>query len=157
MKSVTVPVGSTAPSWELRDASGTAHHLDLIEGDKVLLLFFRGFWCESCQAQLERMKAEHQEIVDRGAVTLAISADLPERADQNGPAGSLPFLVLGDPDLEVIRRYGVLHQPDDLGPGIARPSVFLLDRGRTVRYAYIGADPTDRPKIEAILLALDSI
>ena len=75
MKSVTVPVGVDGAAWELRDSTGTLHRLDEIEGDKVVLVFFRGFWCESCQAQLELMTAEYQEIVDRGAVTVAISAD----------------------------------------------------------------------------------
>ena len=154
MKSTTVPVGSTAPSWELKDTDGRLHRLDEIDGDKVLLVFFRGFWCESCQAQLALMKAEYQEIVDRGAVTVAISAD---RADyRDGRMTSLPFLVLCDTDLLVIRRYGVLYQPDDSGSGIARPSVFILDRAKTVHYAYIGASATDRPKIEALLLALES-
>jgi peroxiredoxin len=151
MKSVTVPVGSPAPPWELRDTAGSIYRLDAIEGEKVLLVFFRGFWCESCQAQLERMTVEYQEIVDRGAAVVAISADPVD------PANLLPFLVLTDPDLRVISRYGVLHQPDDHGQGIARPSVFLLDRERTVRYAYVGADPNDRPNVETLLLALDSI
>ena len=154
MKSITVPVGSTAPLWELRDSTGLLHRLDEIHGDKVVLVFFRGFWCESCQAQLEKLNAEHEEFVDRGAVTVAISADTAERPGSK--AASPPFLVLCDSDLLVIRRYGVLHQPDDHGPGIARPSVFILDRSRTVRFAYVGADATDRPKIEALLLALDS-
>lgn len=151
MKSVTVPVGAHAPPWELKDGSGFVHRLDDIDFAKILLVFFRGFWCESCQAQLESMTSEHQDIVDRGAVTIAISADSAE------PGRSLPFLVLSDPSLHVIRRYGVLHQPDDLGDGIARPAVFLLDRSRTVRYAYVGADVNDRPKLNALLLALDSI
>jgi peroxiredoxin Q/BCP len=151
MKSTAVPVGSLAPPWELRDATGAIHRLDAIEGEKVLIVFFRGFWCDSCQAQLERMMVEYQEIVDRGAVLVAISADLAELGTK------LPFLVLSDSNLQVIRRYGVLHQPDDQGQGIARPSVFLLDRSRTVRYAYIGADPNDRPRIETLLLALESI
>jgi len=139
----------------LNDSTGTRHRLDDIEGDRVMLIFFRGFWCESCQAQLERLKAEHEEFVDRGAVTVAISSDTPKIGD--GLAESLPFLVLCDSKLVVIRQYGILHQPDDRGPGIAHPSVFVLDRTRTVRYAYIGADPDDRPKIEALLLALESI
>jgi peroxiredoxin len=151
MKSTTVPVGKYAPQWELLDGAGQVHRLDALDGDKILLVFFRGFWCESCQTQLGLMTSEHQDIIDRGAVTVAISADSAE------PGGALPFLVLSDPDLRVIRRYGVLHQPDDNGPGIARPSVFLLDRSRTVRYAYIGVDANDRPKLEALLLALDSI
>lgn len=151
MKSVTVPIGTRAPLWELEDSSGQVHRLDGIDGDKILLVFFRGFWCESCQAQLELMTSEHQDIIDRGAITVAISAD------SGDPVQVLPFLVLSDPDLRVIRQYGVLHQPDDNGPGIARPSVFLLDRARTVRFAYIGADANDRPKLDALLLALDSI
>ena len=151
MKSVTVPVASRAPEWELKDGLGDIHRLDEIDGDKILLVFFRGFWCESCQAQLASMTSEHQDFVDRGAITVAISADSAK------PGLGLPFLVLSDPDLRVIRQYGVLHRPDDLGPGIARPSVFLLDQSRTVRYAYIGADANDRPMLDALLLALDSI
>ncbi len=157
MKSHIVPVGSTAPPFTLPDIDGVIRHLDDIAGTKTLLVFFRGFWCESCQAQLDVMRTDHQEVVDRGAVSIGISADSVERSRIGVAAAELPFLILCDPTLEAITRYGVLHRPDDAGPGIARPSVFVLDRTRTVRFAHVGMDPSDRPKLDALLLALDSI
>ncbi len=157
MKSYTVPIGSTAPPFSLPDTNSLIRHLSDIAGKKTLLVFFRGFWCESCQAQLDLMRTDYQEVVDRDAVFVGISADSVERSNVGAAAARLPFLILCDPTLETITRYGVLHRPDDAGPGIARPSVFVLDQMRTVRFAHIGMDPTDRPKLDALLLALDAI
>jgi len=156
MKSTVVPVGSTAPDFALPDPSGIMHRLREIAIGKTLLVFFRGFWCETCQAQLAEMRSELQEVIDRGGRTIAVSAESVERSrlaiEHDDPA----LRILCDPDLSVITRYGVLHQPDDAGSGIARPSVFVLDHDRTVRFAHVGEDAYDRPKIEALLLALDS-
>lgn len=157
MKSTSVPVGSPAPGFALPDCGGVPICLDGISADRLLIVFFRGFWCESCQTQLARMRAEYQEIVDRGAEVIAISADSIERSRVGNQEIRLPFTVLCDPDRTVIARYGVLHEPEETGPGISRPSIFLLDRDLIVRYAYIGDRASDRPSLQTVLLALDSI
>ncbi len=157
MKSAAAPVGSTAPDFTLPDANGVTHRLYEIAGCKTLLVFFRGFWCETCQAQLAEMRAEQREVIDRGAQTIGVSAETVERSREGLGPGESGFLVLCDPELAVISRYDVLHRPDDAGPGIARPAVFVLDSRRVVRFAHVGVDANDRPKLEALLLALDSI
>lgn len=157
MKSTTVPVGSIAPDFALPDPYGTMHHLREIASGKTLLVFFRGFWCETCQAQLSEMRSELQEVIDRGGRTIAVSAESVERSRQAIERDDPAFLVLCDPDLLVISRYGVAHRPDDAGSGIARPAVFVLDGEQAVRFAHVGEDAYDRPKTEVLLLALDAI
>ncbi len=62
----------------------------------------------------------------------------------------LPFSLLSDEEGEASRRYGVW---DEEGR-IARPAIFLVDRGGIVRYAYVGEDFADRPGDEPVLAAL---
>ncbi len=72
-------------------------------------------------------------------------------------AWNLPYVVLGDPDLVTIDRYGVRHVDEPKGRTIARPSVFVLDRGGIVRYFHVGEHERDRPAVAALILALESI
>ena len=157
MKSTAAPVGSIAPDFSLPDANGAIHRFHEAAAGKTLLVFFRGFWCETCQAQLAEIRAETQEIADRGGRTIAVSAETVERSREGIGREGAAFLVLCDPELSVISRYDVVHRPDEAGPGIARPAVFVLDSRHVVRFAHVGADAYDRPKLEALLLALDAI
>ncbi len=157
MKSDLVPIGSRAPDFRLPDAFDAPHRLDDLVGEKLLIIFFRGFWCETCQAQLGQLRDDHQEFLDRGGYTVAISAETVDRSREGQAGAHLPFLILCDPDLAVIAQYGVLHRPDDQGAGIARPSVFLVDREGIVRFAHVGVEPRDRPAIGALLLALEAM
>lgn len=59
----------------------------------------------------------------------------------------LTFPILSDPDLAVIRAYGVEH----LGHDIAHPATFIVDRTRTLRFAYLGEGMADMPPVEKIL------
>ena len=65
----------------------------------------------------------------------------------------LTFPVLSDSSLEHIRRYEVLHPKE----GIARPSVFLVDREGNIHWRYVGMSAGDRPPIEEVLARVRSI
>lgn len=64
----------------------------------------------------------------------------------------LPFSLLSDEEGDVSRRYGVW---DEEGR-IARPAIFVIDRGGIVRYAYVGEDFADRPGDEPVFAALQA-
>lgn len=66
-------------------------------------------------------------------------------------ANPLPFPLLVDPEREVIRRYGVYHFLGLDAFRIARPSAFLIDRGGTIRFIYVGSNQLDRPSPEVLL------
>jgi peroxiredoxin len=71
---------------------------------------------------------------------------------------SLTFTFLSDPDLDVIRRYGLLHPaagPD--GHDISRPAELLVDRSGTVRWENFTEDVRVRPRAEEMLAAARAI
>ena len=80
-----------------------------------------------------------------------VSATLRRRA-------SLTFTFLSDPNLEVIRRYGLLHAaagPD--GHDISRPAEFLIDRSGIVRWENFTEDVRVRPRAQEMLAVVRAV
>ena len=70
----------------------------------------------------------------------------------------LTFTFLSDPQLEVIRRYDLVHVgagPD--GHDIARPAEFLVDRSGRVHWENFTEDVRVRPRAEEMLAAARKI
>ena len=68
------------------------------------------------------------------------------------------FTFLSDPELNVIRRYDLLHVaagPD--GQDISRPAEFLVDRSGIVRWENFTEDVRIRPRAEEMLAAARNI
>lgn len=71
---------------------------------------------------------------------------------------SFTFTFLSDPNLDVIRRYGLLHAgagPD--GHDISRPAEFLVDRSGIVRWENFTEDVRVRPRAQEMLAAARDI
>jgi len=80
-----------------------------------------------------------------------VSATLRRRA-------SLTFTFLSDPNLDVIRRYGLLHAaagPD--GHDISRPAEFLIDRSGIVRWENFTEDVRVRPRAQEMLAVVRAV
>lgn len=103
------------------------------------------------------MRDSYESILGLDAEVVAISADTLAVARQAVIDARLPYPVLSDAGLAVIDRYGVRHIDELKGRSIARPSVFVLDREGIVRYLHVGEHERDRPTVEALLLALETI
>jgi peroxiredoxin len=123
----------------------------------VLLIFYRGHWCLSCRRQLDRLAAEYGTLRAMRAELIAISADQPKSSREEQVSDRWPFPIVGDPELQVIDRYGVRDSSDSEGRRIARPSVFVLDPAGIVRYAHVGLHRQDRPALGSIMLALETL
>ena len=79
------------------------------------------------------------------AEIVALSADTPERTHMTVSELGLTYPVLSDSSRTYIRAYDVLHPQE----GIARPSLFVLDRDGVgvARWQYVGMSAADRPTI----------
>jgi peroxiredoxin len=73
------------------------------------------------------------EIRASGADVVAVSVDPPEASEAMRQDLRLPFMLLCDTARRVVREWD-LYNSGERG-GIARPAVFVIDPGRTVRYA----------------------
>ena len=102
--------------------------------------------------QLGQLQKNLKEFERRGAKLWAVSADPIEEAERLGKKLELTFPIGADPELKLIRQFGVEME----GREIAIPSMFVLERGTgRIVWRYIGETMFDRPKLTPILLAIE--
>ena len=81
---------------------------------------------------------------------MAISVDPRDKSDELTKKLGLSFPLHGDPDRAVARAWGVADPKRD----IALPATFVVAKGGRIVFRHIGANPKDRPTMQAILAAL---
>lgn len=88
---------------------------------------------------------------------VAISADELNGASAMRDLVGDAITVLVDHEAAVIEAIGLREIDADSQRVVARPSVFIVDAQRTIRYRYIGKTIEDRPKIALLMLGVESI
>ena len=73
---------------------------------------------------------------------MAISADLPSDSQTLAADRALNFALVSDPNLKIIKAYGVAMRGDD----IAVPSMFIVVPGGEILYQHISGNMIDRPR-----------
>jgi len=99
------------------------------------------------------LQASYEEIQSLDAEIVVLSADIPSQATVTASELGLTIPILSDSSRTFIREYGVLHPQE----GIARPSLFILDRDGIVQWSYIGQNASDRPPIDVVIDQLRAI
>ena len=82
-----------------------------------------------------------------GAEMIAVSADSPGDGQKVASELKLSYPILSDISKKFIRAYGVLHPSE----GIARPSMFLVDKQGKIVWKYVGLEASDRPAMATVL------
>jgi peroxiredoxin len=162
-------VGEKAPEFTLPDRYGAPVSLiELIsptirkqagdpEGQWVLLVFYRGYWCPICNADLRNFQQNLAEFTDRGVQIVAISSDQAATTRRHADKQGYTLTFLSDTRADVIRRYNLLREGEGLRPDqVARPAQFLIDPERIVRWSNL---PDEHAPLasERILEVLDSL
>ena len=68
-----LPVGETAPNWQLNDADGKLHSLSEYRG-KVVVMDFWATWCGPCAEVMPRMQKLHEKFADKGVVVFGVNS-----------------------------------------------------------------------------------
>lgn len=66
----------------------------------------------------------------------------------------LPFNILIDEEREVSKAYGVWHRIGLDAWNIARPALFVIDRDRSILYAFVAKSQSEFAPQEEVLAAL---
>ena len=69
----------------------------------------------------------------------------------------LPLNILVDESRDVLKAYGVWHRVGLDALNIARPSLFLIDRDRSIRYSFVAERQHEFPTHDEILAAIDRL
>jgi peroxiredoxin len=103
-----LPIGATAPTFDLPDAAATTltnaaaantkliHSSDLLGIGPLIVVFFRGRWCPYCMTQLEAWQTAFPAVREKGALLVAISPQLPRQNDFTVQHHNLTYPLLTD-------------------------------------------------------------
>jgi len=105
-----LPVGATAPEFELRDSSNRlVRSRDLLAVGPLVIKFFRGRWCSYCVTELETWRDLYGQLRERGALLVAISPETQRQSDFAVQQHGIPFPLLHDPGAKLAEQFGLVY------------------------------------------------
>ena len=147
--------GDKAPDFTIKDLEGKLHQLyDYLNGQKTVLLFYRGEWCPICNLQLHSLQEKLAEFQEANAQILAISTDTPENTQKLVGKHNLGFPVLAGLGHEAAEAYDLFFSEEK---SHAQPAVFILRPDGTVVYASLQSGPMGRPSNDDLLAIVSYI
>ncbi|MDD6980193.1 MAG: thioredoxin-dependent thiol peroxidase [Clostridia bacterium] len=127
--------GMKAPDFTLRDGAGKEVSLSDYRGRKVVLYFYPKDNTPGCTRQACAFAGAYAGFRDKGVQVIGVSRDSIESHRKFAEKHDLPFVLLSDPDLQVIQAYGVWGEKKLYGKvsfGVTR-TTFLIDENGIIR------------------------
>lgn len=136
-------LGKAAPAFKLSNDRREAVTLqELIDQGPVVVVFYYGYGCSHCVAQLFGLQQDLHHLRELGAQVVAISADSSEHtAERFAEYGRFDFPVLSDPDNVVAQQWGVFIPRTAEADEDRLHGTFLVDRSGKVFFANRGYQP----------------
>ena len=141
-------VGTKAPDFTLPDKDGNAVSLHDFAGKKVILYFYPKDDTPGCTKQACGFASLYPEFEEAGAVVIGISKDSAASHKKFVTKYDLPFVLLADPELDVIKAYDVWVEKSMFGKkymGTER-STYVIDENGVIVKAFQKVRPADNPK-----------
>jgi peroxiredoxin len=155
--SQTVPrLGQKAPEFSLPDTEGKQRSLKEFFGQAVALLAFFPFaFSGVCDKEMCVFRDGFDDLTAPTTQVVGISVDSVFTLKAFAQTYDLQFPLLSDFNRRVAKLYGVLQNPwvgFDYG-GVAKRSVFLVDKKGSLRYKWVTDAPSNEPPYEEVARA----
>jgi peroxiredoxin len=140
--------GATMPDLALPDHGGVARTLsELADGDPLVLVFYRGWWCPKEQAFFRRLASWQQEVEVAYSRIVSISVDPPGQLAAFRAGLDARWTFLSDQDREWLHRLDLLETTDTVHHPYT-PTTLVLYPDLTIHTAYNGYWFWGRPTLE---------
>jgi len=129
--------GKKAPAFELEGNNGKTHSLEDYKGKTVVLYFYPKDDTPGCTKEACGFRDLNANIKKAGAVVLGVSKDGAESHKKFTAKYKLPFVLLSDPKLEVMKKYGAYGKKMMYGKevqGTIRSTVVIGPKGDVVKH-----------------------
>ena len=127
-------IGDKAPDFTLNDQNGNPVSLADFQGKRVVLYFYPRDNTPGCTRQACAFAGAYQGFKEKDVVVIGVSKDSVNSHKKFAEKFDLPFILLADPELEVIQAYGVWQEKKNYGKvsmGVVR-STYLIGPDGTV-------------------------
>lgn len=128
--------GTKAPDFALPDQNGTMHSLKDYIGHKVILYFYSKDMTSGCSKQACGFAERNPQFLEKGAVILGVSKDTVESHKRFAERYGIPFAILADPGLDVLKAYDVVKmKATDAGekPQTIRTTYLIDEEGIIIK------------------------
>ena len=171
-----LPIGATAPHFELSDQDGKlVSSSDLLGKGRLVICFIRGRCCPFCVGQMEAMNLVVPQIEEAGATLVAISPQTVKQSSFMHDQHRLRFPLLSDEGNKVARQFGLTYRVPAAQEAVYHrafinlpftngddswelpiPATYVIERDGTVVYASANEDYTERPEPDDIVRFLSA-
>ena len=140
-----VEVGKTAPDFSLPDQDGVKHKLSDYRGKPVVLYFYPKDDTPGCTKEACSFRDSFAEFKKAGIEVLGVSVDDEKSHEKFRRKYNLPFTLLADAEMNVVKDYGVWVEKNNYGKkywGTAR-TTFLIDKDGKIIHVFEKVRPED--------------
>lgn len=124
--------GDKAPAFSGVDQIGNTVSLESFVGKKVVLYFYPKDNTPGCTKEACNLRDNYKELLDKGFAVVGVSPDS-EKSHQNFASKfELPFPLLPDPELKIIKAYGAWGEKNMYGKkyeGLLRSTFIINEKG----------------------------
>ncbi len=138
-------VGTKIKDFSLIDAYGKKHQLSDYRGKKVVIYFYPKDDTPGCTTQACAFRDAYDGFKSKDITVIGISKDSPKSHEKFIKKYDLPFLLLSDESLDVIKYFGVYVEKSMYGKkymGVSR-STFVLDESGIITQVFEKASPSE--------------
>ena len=108
-------INSIAPDFSLQDKDGNDVRLSDFAGKRVVLYFYPRDNTPGCTRQACAFAAAYDGFRDLDAVVIGVSKDSVASHQRFAEKYNLPFILLSDPEHQVIEAYGAWQEKKNYG------------------------------------------
>ncbi|MBR0596976.1 thioredoxin-dependent thiol peroxidase [Sinanaerobacter chloroacetimidivorans] len=135
--------GTKAPDFTLNDKDGKPVSLSDFLGKKVVVYFYPKDNTPGCTRQACAFKEAYDGFKAEDIAVIGISKDSTQSHQKFADKYELPFILLSDPELDVIKAFDVWKEKKMYGKtsfGVVR-STFIIDETGTIIKVFEKAKP----------------
>ena len=154
---MSVDVGSKAPDFTLVSDDRKPVTLSALHGRPVVLAFFPAAFSSVCTKELCTFRDSLAQLNRTNAQVFGISVDTFFTLKAFRDHEKLTFPLLSDFNKQAIRDYGVFNE-DMIGlKGIAKRSVFVIDKDGVIRHREVLDDARNEPDYQKVYDSLAAL
>jgi len=128
----TLKIGDKAPLFAVKNQQGELVKLSDLSGKKVVLFFYPKASTPGCTAEACNLRDNYKDLTEQGFEVIGVSADSEKRQANFRDKNDLPYSLLADEDMAVIKAYGVWGPKKFMGrefDGIHRTTFVIDEKG----------------------------
>lgn len=148
---ITLKEGDKAPVFTANDQDGNKISLADYRGKKLIIFFYPGADTPTCTIQSCNLRDNYGLLKKNGFEVIGISPDEEKKQKKFEKKYKLPFPLLTDTSLIILKKYGVWDQKKLFGNeymGVLRTTFIIDEKGKILK---IFTRPKNKTHAEEIL------